>query len=341
MRTYLRRTIILMVLACLCAGYAISARGNSSFELELIRAEMQEAGPQFAAALSQYPNASMRAYMLYGHTPELRDVFQKFGHNQIVPIIEKCFEQGDALIELSMQVGDLFTSLAHGKPKLSAISPTECGWTAILLTKAAGNNFLGQYVIDTLGTARLLPGSSVLAILKRLTTGGLQLVEKRLVLGENPTSREWGLAALDIAVVGVGAKTIAAALKPGVARAAKPVLGYNFGSIRGGIGAFAQTYAPTLAKYGTIAGVAYLALHHPRVISGAAKIMADTLGLAPLIVQTIAWGAILFVPLWVVLSVIALVRSILRWFSFIKIGSVLQTTQFAGLQDVPSPLTCR
>jgi hypothetical protein len=341
MPTYLHRTIILMVLASLCAGYAISARSNTSFELELIRVEMQEAGPQFAAALAQYPHASIRAYMLYGHTPELREVFQKFGHNQIVPIIEKCFEQGDGLIELSMQVGDLFTSLAQGKPKLSAISATECGWRAILLTKTTGNNFLGQYVIDSSGRARLLPGSSVLAIVKRLTTGGLQLVEKRLVLGENPTSREWGLAALDIAVVGVGAKTIATALKPGVARAARPVLGYRFGSLRWGIGAFGQTYAPTIAKYGTIAGIAYLALHHPRVISGAAKIMADTIGVAPLIVQTIVWGAILSVPLWIVLSVIALVRSILRWFRFIKFGSLLRTAQFASMKDVLAPLTCR
>jgi hypothetical protein len=276
--------------------------------------------------------------MLYGHTPELREVFQKFGHNQIVPIIEKCLEQGDALIELSMRIGDLFTSLAHGKPNLSTISSTECGWRAILLTKAAGNNFLGQYVIDPSGRARLLPGSSVLAILKRLTTAGLQLVEKRLVLGENPTSREWGLAALDIAVVGVGAKTIATALKPGVARAAKPVLGY--GSVPRGIRAFGKTYAPTIARYGTMAGVAYLALHHPRVISGAAKILADALGVAPLIVQTIVWGTILLVPLWIVLSVISLVRSILRCFSLIKVGCVLLTTQFVSAKGVPAPLIC-
>lgn len=88
MRTHLHLTIILIALA-LCAGFAISARGNMSFELELVRAEMQEAGPQFEAAFAQYPEASTRVYMLYGHTPELREVLQRFGHNQIVPIIEK------------------------------------------------------------------------------------------------------------------------------------------------------------------------------------------------------------------------------------------------------------
>jgi len=338
MRTCLHRTIILLVLASLCAGYAISARGSSSFELELMRAEMQEAGPQVAAALAQYPQASMRVYMLYGHTPELREVFQKFGHNQIVPIIEKCFEQGDVLIELSTQIGGLLSSLTQGKANVGAVSPAECGWRAILLTRAAGNNFLGQYVIDSSGRARLLPGSSLLAILKRLTTGGLQLVERRLVLGENPTSREWGLAALDIAVAAVAGKAITTALKPGIARAARPTLG----SMRSGIGVFAQTYAPTIAKYGTITGVAYLVLHHPRVISGAAKILADTLGVTPLLVQTIVWGTILFVPLWIILWAIGVLRSILRSIArLIKIGSFLQTQPFASTREIPVPLTCR
>jgi hypothetical protein len=311
MRTHLHLTIILIALA-LCAGFAISARGNMSFELELVRAEMQEAGPQFEAAFAQYPEASTRVYMLYGHTPELREVFQRFGHNQIVSIIGKCFEKGDALIELSAQIDGLLISLTHGKTKVVSVSPAECGWRAILITQAAGNSFLGQYVVDATGSARLLPGSSVLAILKRLTTGGLQLVERRLVLGETPTSREWGLAALDVAVVGLAGKSIATAVKPGIARAARPAIGQRLGSVQKGMAAFARTYAPTVAKYGSMAGIAYLALHHPGVISSAAKIMADTLGVAPILLQTIVWAAILFLPLWIVFSTTVLLRSVLR-----------------------------
>jgi hypothetical protein len=321
MRRHPHLTIILMITA-LCAGFAIAARSNSSFELELVRAEMKEAGPQFEAALAQYPDASLRVYMLYGHTPELRDVFQRYGHNQIVPIIDKCLERGDRLLELSTKVDGILSSLMPGKSGDLAVTPAECGWRAILLTQAAGNSFLGQYVVDAAGEARLLPGSSILAIMKRLTTGGLRLVERRLVLGENPTLKEWGFAALDVAVAGWTGKTLATAMKGGIARAARPTLGHKLGSTHRGIVAFAGTYAPTLAKYGSAVGIAYLILHHPRVISGAADIIAETLGVAPVFVRTIIWGTILFVPLWILISGLTLLRAALGTLSsFFKLFS--------------------
>lgn len=319
MRRHPHLTIILMI-AALFAGFAIAARSNGSFELELVRADMKEAGPQFEAALAQYPDASSRVYMLYGHTPELRDVFQSYGHNQIVPIIDKCFERGDRLLELSAKVDGLLNSLMPGKAHNTTVTPAECGWRAILLTRAAGNSFLGQYVVDASGNAHLLPGSSLLALMKRLTTGGLGLVERRLVLGEHPTLKEWGFAALDVAVVGLAGKTVATAIKGGIARAARPTLGHKLGSAHKGIMAFTITYAPTIAKYGSVAGIAYLILHHPRVISGAADIIADTLGVAPVLMQTIVWGAILFAPLWLLISGLTLLRAALRSFtSFVRL----------------------
>jgi hypothetical protein len=311
MRKYILFTSLLLFLA-LYVGFIFAAQGSSSFEQEAVNADMKEAGSQYEAALVQYPQASPRVYALYGHKPELHEVFRKYGHNQIVPIIEKCFDEGDALLEWGTQFDGLMSSLLNKRLEVPAVAPADCGWRAILLTLVAGNNFLGQYVIDKEGKAHLLPGSSVLAIMKRLTTSGLQVIEKRLVLGESPTPEEWGLATLDVAVVGLAGKAVATAVKRGIARMARPTLGYKLTAARAGMMGFARTHAPRIAKYATIGGIAYLALYHPQVITGAAGVVADTLGVSPLLVQTLVWGIILFIPLWVVMTLLLFLRSAFR-----------------------------
>jgi hypothetical protein len=65
MRQHLHLAMILTVLS-VYAGFAISACGNTSFEAELIRAEMHEAGPQFEAALARSSAQSIHA--LRAHT---------------------------------------------------------------------------------------------------------------------------------------------------------------------------------------------------------------------------------------------------------------------------------
>jgi hypothetical protein len=312
MKKYILFTSGLVFLA-LYAGFILATQSNNpSFEQEAVNADMKEAGSQYEAALVQYPQASPRVYALYGHKPELHEVFRKYGHNQIVPIVEKCFEEGDALLEWGSQFDGLMSSLLNKRLAVPKVEPADCGWRAILLTLVAGNNFLGQYVIDKEGKAHLLPGSSVLAIMKRLTISGLQVVEKRLVLGESPTLKEWGLATLDVAVVGLAGKAVATAVKRGIARIASPTLGYKLTAARAGMMGFARAYAPRIAKYATVGGIAYLALYHPRVITGAAGVIADTLGVSSLLVQTIVWGVILFVPLWILITLLFFLRSVFR-----------------------------
>jgi hypothetical protein len=53
---------------------------------------------------------------------------------------------------------------------------------------------------------------------------------------------------------------------------------------------FTRAFAPRIAKLATIGGVAYLAVYYPHVITGAAGVIADTLGVSPLLVQTLVWG---------------------------------------------------
>jgi len=300
------------LLLALFVGFIFATQSSASFELEAVKADMKEAGPQYEAAFVQYPQAAPRVYALYAHTPELHEVFRKYGHNQIVPIIEKCLDEGDTLLELGSQFDELMSSPLNKKLEVSKVEPAECGWRAILLAHAAGNDFLGQYVIDNDGNAHLLPGNSILAIMKRLTTSGLQGLEKRLVLGVSPTPTEWGLAALDIAVIGLASKAVATAAKRGIAQVARPTLGYKLTTARAGMMGFTRSFAPRIAKLATIGGVAYLAVYYPNVITGAARVIADAVGVSPLLVQTLVWGIILFVPLWILMTLLVFLRSVLR-----------------------------
>jgi hypothetical protein len=309
------RKLILSLLLCavlaLCLGFVAAGQSQGSFQLEALKAEMKEVGPQYEAALAQYPQAAPRAYALYGQTSEFKEVMHRFGHNQIIPIIDKCLADGDTLLELGFQFDALIESLRKQKIEVAKVGPVECGWRAILLTRAAGNNFLGQYAIDDAGRARLLPGNSFLAIMKRLTTSGVQRVEKKLVLGESPSLKEWGLAALDITFLGVAGKTAASqVLKRGVA--SRATLAHRISHARTGLMGFAQAYAPRIAKYATIGGVTYLALYHPRVITGAAGVIADAAGIPRIVVQTLLWGMILFIPLWGLSTLWVLLRSVFR-----------------------------
>ena len=323
MKKYILLTLVLLIVA-LYGGFLFAAQSNASFEQAVFHAEMKEAGPQYEAALVQYPQALPRVYALYGHTPELREVFRKYGHNQIVPIVEKCLEEGDMLLELGTRLDELMSSPLN-KIEVSEVEPAECGWRAILLTHVAGNNFLGQYVVDDKGKAHLLPGSSVLAIVKRLTVSGLGVLEKKFVLKENPTLKDWGLGALDVIAVGFAGKAVATAAKRGIARAATPSLGHKLTTARAGMLGFASTYTPSMLKYGTVGGVAYLVLNHPQVITGAAGVIADTIGVSPLLVQTLVWGIILFVPSWMVITLLLFLRSVLRLFFFPRARVARQT----------------
>ncbi|MBC7836363.1 hypothetical protein H7X87_01105 [Acetobacteraceae bacterium] len=300
----------ILLLVALAAGFGMSRLTQpASFELALAEAEMKEADPQLAAALAQYPEATRRVLTIYGHTQEFQEVLHWYGHNQVVPIINKCLAGGgDTLIELGNDLDELIDAAWNWrKPELTAFDPVQCGWRAIVLTHETGNDFLGQFVIDhESGNAMRRPSNSMLAVVKGLTISGLQKLEERFILGESPTLTEWGMGALDLAIIGAAGKSVAVIVKGGLAKKALPrTLVGRFAAANRGVLTVAKAYAPTLAKYGTIVGVGYLAIYHPAIITGWAGTIAEVLGFDPLLIQTLVWGAILFVPVWLILSIIS------------------------------------
>jgi hypothetical protein len=136
------------------------------------------------------------------------------------------------------------------------------------------------------------------------------------VLRESPTLKEWGFGALDVAAIGFAGKAVATAARRGIARAATPSLGHKLTTARAGMMGFASMYTPRIAKYATVGGVAYLVLYHPQVITGAAGVIADTVGVSPLLVQTLVRGVILFMPLWMLITLLLFLRSVFRLFIF-------------------------
>jgi hypothetical protein len=300
-----------ILLLAMIAGWSIAANGsNTSFEEELIKAEMKEAGPQFEAALVQYPRAAPEVFALYGHTAELREAFSRYGHNQLVPIIQLCLREDDNLIALGGEFEDLVSSLLSRKLDKEELSaPVRCGWRAILLTLSSGNDFLGQFTIDHVaGRAKRVPTNSILANIKNFTIGGLQQLERKLVLGESPELKDWGFAAVDVAVIGVVSK----AVKVGISRAAAPTVRSRLGTVRAGMVGYAKAHAPTIAKYATIGGAAYLVLYHPQLITSGVGVVAEALGLPPFLLQVAVWTAILFILLWMIDMLLRLVGPVWR-----------------------------
>ena len=288
----------------------------TSFEEAAVEAEMKETGPQMQAALEQYSDDALRVFVLYGQTPEFGDIMYRYGHNQVVPIVAKCLEKGDPFLEFGSELEQVMSALLDFEwPAVEALEPIECGWRAILLVQTVGNDFLGQFVINEEGKALRLPGSSIAAALKGLATSGLQRLERRLVLGETPTFGEWGLAVLDVAVIGVAGKSVAVLARGKLATRA--TLGARLTAARQGIAGFAKTVTPKVAgkvvKYSAVVGVGYLAIYHPAVITGAAGTIAEVLGLPPFLVQGVVWGVILYVPLSLLASLLYLVSRPFVW----------------------------
>lgn len=304
----------LAVLALGAAALWVERQPATSFEQAVVRADILERGPQAAAALAQYPDATMRVFGLFGETAEFNEAIRRFGHNQLVPIADRCLKGGDGFLEAGNNFNQILGSLVQFRwPKPQALSPEECGWQAILLTLTAGNDFLGQFVVDAGGEAHRLPGSSVMATAKGVATSGLQGLEKKLVLGEAVTWRDWGAAALEVTALGVATRSVSLAARARMAGAAtRPPLTAQIGLAGEGLLAFARASAPRIAKYATIGGIAYLVFYHPAVISGAVRTLAEILGIDPIVLQVLVWGAILFVPAWGLLNAAYLLKRLGR-----------------------------
>ncbi|MFO1184756.1 MAG: hypothetical protein U1E56_08215 [Bauldia sp.] len=332
-RAYTTLSLGLLLVALGAAAVFVERSPARSFEQEVAHAEMIERGPQSAAALAQYGERAIRVFGIYGQTPEFADVLSRYGHNQIVPIVDRCLKGGDGFIEAGNNFNQILGSLVQFRwPKPEQLTPEECGWQAILLTLSAGNDFLGQFAIDNAGEAKRLPGSSVAAAAKSVATGGLQGLEKKLVLGEETTWRDWGAAALNLTAVGLAARSVSVAARARIAAtASRPPLTARLGVVGEGLVAFARGNAPRIAKYATFGGVIYLAIHHPAVISGAVKTIAEVLSIDPTVLQVLVWGAILFLPAWAVLNAVVALRGLGRGVGWL----------FGGKRWAPAAITVR
>jgi len=310
----MKKVLFGLILLSLLAAVAVALATRSPFEEAVLVANTKEWGPQGQAALEQYPTTAPRVFALYGHTPEFAEVLRRYGHNQLVPVVAKCLEGGDAFIQMREDFREAVEALfGLRRPEFRPLDSVQCGWRVILLTHTVGNSFLGQFVIDEEGRARRLPGNTALSTLKQLTTSGLQTLERRLVLGEVPTLGEIGIAGLDVAVLGFAGKSVALMVRSRLAlQTSRTAVTTRVTAARGGMMAFTRAYAPRMVKYGTVGGIVYLAVYHPSVITAAAATLAEILGWSPLLVQVLLWGVILFIPLALVFPALWVLSTLIK-----------------------------
>ena len=305
---------ISLVGASLLVGLAVSWFAPARpINEALARFDMKESSAQVQAMLAQYPDSAPQVYALYGQTPEFAAVLRKDGHNRIVPIITKCLEGGDGLLDLMGRVDQLVQAavaassqqagfgnslaavgraLANTTPKV--VTPEECGWIAVQMANKLGPSFLGEFDIDEQGVARRLPVTTAAALATRFFTSGAKTLERRWVRGESPTQSEWLMGGLD--ALGVW----------GVWKG----LAHHFGAhaaLKAGLFGGVTATASLAAKTAIVVGGVWLALTNPGVVLSALAEAGKQLGLP-------TWAANLVGAALMAFVVLALVSFLARPF---------------------------
>ena len=299
-------------------------------EEELQRVELAQSTLQIQAMHAQYPGTAPRVYALYGQAPDFHETLRRYGHNQVVPIIDKCFDRGDRVIEVMGRLQQLVQALpsvgtppapgsgfrdwaaratqaitGYRPPAYEPITPEQCGWLVVQMTLASGNDFLGQFVVTAEGAALRLPGTTTFALAKQLLTSGVQVLERRAVLGERPTPAEWLMGGADM--VGFAGVWKVLTLHAGKAAALKASAGFA-----------GTSAAVTTTKLAVVGGVAYLTFNHPGLVLSTITAVGEQLGLPRWLAEALGVGIALFVVslilFWLLRPMVWLCRTMAGFF---------------------------
>lgn len=321
--------VAFLVAAVLAGALAALAKPRNGFEEDVARLEVVTSCPLKEEVLEhvatdvvavcakygdvafriaqRYPSMAPRLFALYGDLPEWKEVLDRYGH-EVVPIVYY-FQQGSKEIQVRQALGSAVEELLHGERpvfKIEDMTPEQFGYVAILMLQERGYDLLGQFeLVD--GAVRRRPLERVLSTLKELFLGGVSQLERVLVRGQRwPSFGEIGSAALDVAVVAGGISAITRLRMAGAA-AEDARAATRFGRLTAlevgseAIGSSALSVGRKVLPAAAILGVAYLAVTHPHVVTGAGQWIAERAGIAPWIGAFGAWLVLLF-PIMILLS---------------------------------------
>jgi hypothetical protein len=258
----------------------------------------------------RYPDKAPRLFALYGDLPQWKEVLDRYGH-EVVPLVWY-FEQGSKEIQVRQALGRAVEGLVHGERpafKIESMTPEQFGYVAILMLEDRGYDLLGQFEFKD-GEARRRPVERALSTIKELFFGGVSQLERVLVRGERwPTFGEIGSAALDVAVVAGGMSAIARLRIAGEA-AEDARAATRFGRLSalevstGAIGDSVMTVGRKVVPAAAVLGVAYLAVNHPHIVTGAGQWIAERVGVAPWVGAFGIW-LVLLIPIMLVIAPLA------------------------------------
>jgi hypothetical protein len=321
----MKRTLLLAFLAASILAGALSslARSRGSFEEDIAHLEagascplneevLRHAAPDVVAVCARYgdvafriaeryPKIAPRLFALYGDLPQWKEVVDRYGH-EVIPVVWY-FEQGSKEIQVRQALGRVVEDLLHGERpvfKIEDLTQEQLGYVAVLMLKDQGHDLLGQFeFVD--GEVRRRPLQSALSTLKEIFLGGVSQLERVLVRGERwPSFGEIGSAVLDVAVAtgGVSALTSLRVAGP----AAEDVAATRLGRLTAlevgseAVGSSAMTLGRKILPTAAVAGVLYLALIHPHVVTEAGEWIAERAGLPSWVGAFVVW-LILIVPI--------------------------------------------
>ena len=270
----------------------------------------------------RYPDKAPRLFALYGDLPQWKEVLDRYGH-EVIPMVWY-FQQGSKEIQVRQALGRAVEGLLHGERpvfKIEDMTPEQFGYVAILMLDDRGYDLLGQFEFKD-GEARRRPVQGVLSTLKELLFGGVSQLERVLVRGERwPTFGEIGSAALDVAVVAGGMSAITRLRIAGEA-AEDARAATRFGRLSalevssGAIGDSVMTVGRKVVPAAAVVGVAYLAVSHPHIVTGAGQWIAERVGVAPWVGAFGMW-LLLLIPIMMVISpLVSATRLSIKGFAF-------------------------
>jgi len=270
----------------------------------------------------RYPDKAPRLFALYGDLPQWKEVLDRYGH-EVIPLVWY-FQQGSKEIQVRQALGRAVEGLLHGERpvfKIEDMTPEQFGYVAILMLDDRGYDLLGQFEFKD-GEARRRPVQGVLSTLKELLFGGVSQLERVLVRGERwPTFGEIGSAALDVAVVAGGMSAITRLRIAGEA-AEDARAATRFGRLSalevssGAIGDSVMTVGRKVVPAAAVVGVAYLAVSHPHIVTGAGQWIAERVGVAPWVGAFGMW-LLLLIPIMMVISpLVSATRLSIKGFAF-------------------------
>ena len=297
------------------------------------KAEVSFAGPEVEAMFDRFPSIAPRVWELYGQTEPFQRAL-KHG-NDFVPIVDKCFREGDDVLAAMNGISQYATSVhnivpakppemgwgewarsvarsaaEYRLPKLEPLSPTDCGWTVVVMTDKLGHKFLAQFDIDDNGVAKRIPSTTIVSLAGQLLASGVHAAELRFIRGEAPTPKEWVMAGADV----VGWFFLAKALL---------VHSAHVGATKLSLLAATSAKAVTAAKVGgvvLVGGSVYYVYHNPGVILSTLTDLGERFGLSPWLAQVVSVAAAIFVVILLLGMLCQFVKRIAGVFLFLPLA---------------------